>query len=79
MVIHDAINAMIHGHRVARSFWDVGTYLFHDNEHPGFPRVAVGENPPVNYMPSIHDLLARDWVTVRHKAPNTPNLSLIHI
>ena len=66
MRIHDAIEQLVHGRKVARSFWTVGTHLFLDSAHPGFPRVAVGENPPVDYTPSVQDLLAGDWVVVHH-------------
>ena len=52
--------------KVQREGWDVGTYVYHNNEEPGYPYVVVDDNAPIVYEPSFQDLLARDWVVLRH-------------
>ena len=64
MKIRDAIDQATKGKMVQRDFWDVGTYLMLSTENPGFVSVAVADNPLVVWEPSVHDLLAKDWIVI---------------
>ena len=67
MKIYDAIKQITKGRKVQRAHWDVGTYLYLDHFGAGgYPLVKVAENDPVSFTPLIQDLLADDWVTIRH-------------
>ena len=75
MHIRDAIQQITQGRRVQRAHWDVGTYLYLDHfGSGGYPLVQVADNEPVNYLPLVQDLLAEDWVVVRHVEVHVNNL-----
>ena len=71
MDIRDAMLQITKGRKIQRDFWDVGTHVYLDHWGTGgFPLVKVADNAPVNYTPLLQDLLAKDWVVVRHITVN---------
>ena len=76
MEIRDAMKQVVAHRKVQREGWDARTYVFHNNEEPGYPYVAVDDNDPIVYEPSFHDLLARDWVVLRHIEVPVPEVSV---